>query len=89
VKNKLLILLAILILDAASGLGVVYTRQENRQLSAQLGALESWHDDAMAEWSRLQIEQALLADAGQIESKAVKQLNMKQPDRTRILVVRP
>lgn len=72
-----------------SALGVVYTRHQSRHLSVQLGSLESWRDEAIAEWSRLQLEQAWLADAGQVEKTARAKLAMQQPESTRILVVRP
>ena len=88
-NTRLLILLVILIADVSSALGVVYSRHDSRVLSVQLGALETIRDDSLAEWSRLQLEQALLADAGQIESKARLYLNMLQPADTRILVIRP
>lgn len=86
---RILILVAVLVADIASALGVVYTRHQSRHLSVQLGGLEAARDEAVAEWSRLQLEQAYLADAGQIENKARQQLGMAPPDRTRILVIRP
>jgi len=73
----------------ASALGVVHARHESRQHSAELGALERERDAAIAEWSRLQIEQAYLADAGRVESEARGRLEMRDPDRTVILVVEP
>ena len=86
---RLLILLCVLMADVCSALGVVYARHQSRHLAVQLGALETVQDNAVAEWSRLQLEQAWLADASQIERTARRQLDMKQPDSTRILVVRP
>ncbi len=86
---RLLIFLIILIADVGSALGVVYTRHQSRHLAVQLGTLETLHDNSVAEWSRLQLEQAWLADASQIERKARRQLQMQQPENTRILVVRP
>lgn len=86
---RILILIIVLVVDVASALGVVYARHQARQLSTQLGALEAVRDDAVAAWSRLQLEQAWLADAGQIEAKARKELGMRAPEATKILVVRP
>lgn len=85
---RLFVLLIILVADIGSALGIVYIRHQSRHLAVQLGELETGHDNAMAEWSRLQLEQAWLADAGQVESQARKRLQMKQPDETQILVVR-
>jgi cell division protein FtsL len=86
---RLLILLIILIADVGSALGVVYTRHQSRHLAVQLGTLEALHDNSVAEWSRLQLEQAWLADASQIERTARQQLDMMQPEETRILVIQP
>ena len=76
-------------MDVASALGVVYARHQSRQLAVQLGQLETERDNAVAEWSRLQLEQAWLADAGQIEAKARKELGMRAPENTRIMVISP
>ena len=88
-KLSILVLIIVLIADVASALGVVYTRHQSRDLSIQLGALEKARDEAIAEWSRLQLEQAYLADAGGIELKARQQLGMTLPGQSRILVVHP
>ncbi|HSM68952.1 MAG TPA: cell division protein FtsL [Xanthomonadales bacterium] len=86
---RLLVLLICLVADIVSALGIVYTRHQSRHLAVQLGALEAQHDAAMAEWSRLQLEQAWLADAGQVESQARRRLDMQAPAEIQILVVRP
>jgi len=85
-------LLAILIILAAvigSALGVVYTRHESRREAVTLGLLENERDAFIAEWSRLQLEQAWLADASHIESKATDSLGMRTPEKSVILVVEP
>ncbi|MGK2924165.1 MAG: cell division protein FtsL [Lysobacterales bacterium] len=51
--------------------------------------MEDERDAYIAEWSRLQLEQAYLADAGHVESKAREQLGMQPPVETLILVVEP
>ena len=86
---KLVAILVVLSLVIASALGVVRARHESRQHSAELGALELERDAAMAEWSRLQIEQAYLADAGRVESEARERLGMREPEQSLILVTRP
>ena len=72
-----------------SALGIVYTRHESRRHSVELGQLEDQRDAYIAEWSRLQLEQAWLADASNVESKASEQLGMHAPEETRILVIEP
>ena len=86
-KFKLGLVLLLLAADIASALGVVYMRHESRRLAVNLGELQDVRDEAIAEWSRLQLEQAWLADASQVERKAREQLDMKEPEATRILVV--
>lgn len=72
-----------------SALGVVYSRHESRRLAVELGEIENQRDEVIAEWSRLQLEQAWLADAGQVEQKARDHLGMALPDSSQILLVRP
>lgn len=86
---RLIIILFALGAVIASALGVVYTRHLARVHSVELSALEMERDGAIAEWSRLQLEQAWLADAGQIENRARDQLGMELPEETVILVVKP
>ena len=87
--NRLIILVLVLLADVGSALGVVYTRHQSRHLAVELSLLEAQHDESVAEWSRLQLEQAFLADAGQIEGAARGKLQMKQPEQINILVVNP
>lgn len=82
------VLLALLF-AVGSALGVVYTRHESRQYAVQLGQLESERDESLVEWSRLQLEQAVLADAGTVEPKARDELGMSSPGDSVILVVEP
>jgi cell division protein FtsL len=88
VNARVLVLIIFLAAVVGTALGVVYTRHQSRHLSVELGSLEQDRDAAMAEWSRLQLEQAYLADAGGIEQKARTQLGMTVPEESRILVVR-
>ena len=78
-----------LLADISTALGVVYTRHQSRLLAVELSTLESQQDEGLAEWSRLQIEQGWLADASRIEKTARGVLQMQQPDKTQILVIRP
>ena len=84
---RLFVILIALAAVICTALGVVYTRHESRQAAVQLGLLEDQRDEYIAEWSRLQLEQAWLADASHVESKASAHLGMKLPDEALILVV--
>ena len=82
-------LLAIVLLLAVIGsaLWYVYTLHEGRLLFLQLQELAQERDEAMAEWSRLQIEQATFAGADRVEKIAIEQLQMVAPDKLEILVL--
>ena len=88
-NKQLVSILVLMVLAVFSALGVVYTRHESRQHSVELGRLENQRDAFITEWSRLQLEQAVLADAGTVEPKARAELGMKPPESSRILVVDP
>lgn len=88
-NSKLFLVLVALLAVIVSALGVVYVRHESRNFAVELGQMENRKDEIIAEWSRLQLEQAMLADAGHIEAKAQSELGMTPPEETRILVVRP
>ena len=76
----------VLALLLGSAIGVVTLRHESRQLFAALQESTTERDQARAEWSRLQLEQAWLAESGRVEREARDQLNMQLPSRTGILV---
>jgi cell division protein FtsL len=86
---RLIIVLIALLAVIGSALGLVYTRHESRRHAVELGLLEDQRDAYIAEWSRLQLEQAWLADASHVESKAREQLRMLTPSENRILVIQP
>ena len=79
--------LALLLAVIASALLVVDTRHQSRQLFLELEKLSLERDMANSEWSRLQLEQATLADAGRVEKIAYEKLGMKTPEDIRILIV--
>ena len=84
---RLILVLIALAAVIGSALGVVYTRHESRQAAVQLGLLEDERDAFIAEWSRLQLEQAWLGDASHVETKARDRLGMQTPETATILVV--
>lgn len=84
-----LLLLVLTAAVLASAIGVVVLRHESRQLFVSLQEAEAERDAARVEWSRLQLEQAWLGDAGRVESQAREQLKMESPQDVRILVTSP
>ena len=73
----------------ASSVGVVAQRHESRELFAALQAAEAERDQARVEWSRLQLEQAWLAESGRIERQATSELGMERPEQVGILIEAP
>jgi cell division protein FtsL len=86
-NGRLIVLLIALAAVICSALGMVYTRHESRSTAVQLSLLEDQRGEIIAEWSRLQLEQAWLADASHVESKARDQLGMQNPEKSLIIVV--
>jgi cell division protein FtsL len=84
-----LLLLVLTAAVLASAIGVVVLRHESRQLFVALQEAEESRDAARVEWSRLQLEQAWLGDAGRVEAQARDELEMRSPEDVRILVTSP
>ena len=73
----------------ASGIGVVYARQQHRQAYVQLTRLLKQRDEINIEFSRLQLEQATWAETNRIEQVATERLGMSFPLQSELLVVKP
>ena len=73
----------------ASGIGVVYARQQHRQAYVQLTRLLKQRDEINIEFSRLQLEQATWAETNRIEQVATERLGMSFPASSELLVVQP
>ncbi len=85
--TRAVVALLLLLAVVASALLVVDSRHQARQLFLQLESLAAQRDEANSEWSRLQLEQATLGDAGRVEKIADDQLGMQSPDEIKILIV--
>ncbi len=70
----------------ATSVGVVALRHESRQLFGALQQVERERDAAQVEWSRLQLEQAWLAEAGRVEDRARESLDMERPEQVSLLL---
>lgn len=86
---RLLGFLALLIAVVVSGVAVVSSRHEHRQLFVRLSALEKERDELNIEFGRLQLEQATWADPHRIEQIARGPLQMKFPEAAELRVVTP
>ena len=83
------VILVLLAAVLVSAIGVVMLRHESRLLFTTLQQVGQERDVEQVEWSRLQLEQAWLGEAGRIEREAAEKLKMKSPDHPRVLVRRP
>ena len=84
------IMLAVLIvMNVISAIGVVHARHRHRQQFFALTRLEKVRDDLNIEFSRLQLEQATLAESNRIDTIARNRLGMKTPEPADIVVVQP
>jgi cell division protein FtsL len=79
----------LLVATLASAIGVVYARQQHRQLFIQLTVLERQRDELNIEFGRMQLEQATWAETNRIEQIATGKLGMVFPASKDIVVVRP
>jgi cell division protein FtsL len=86
-RDFLLALLVVAVL--ASGIAVVYARQEHRQAYVQLNQLVRARDELNIEFSRLQLEQATWAETNRIEQVATERVGMLFPATSELVVARP
>ena len=83
----LIALLAIAVI--ASGVGVVYARQQHRQAYVELTRLERARDELNIEFSRLQLEQATWSVTNRIEQIATERIGMLFPEGAAVVVLTP
>lgn len=70
---------ALLIAVLVSGIGVVYTKHQNRHLFVELQALQKEGDNLAMEWELLQLEESTLATEAVVDELARTRLNMIGP----------
>jgi len=73
----------------ASGIAVVYARQQHRQAYVELTRLQRQRDEINLEFSRLQLEQATWAETNRIEQVATQRLGMISPQGDDVVVLQP
>lgn len=83
-----IIVLLLLVAAVASAIGVVYARQQNRLLFAELTRLTHEQDDLNTEFGRLELEKATWAEPNRIEQIARGQLGMVNPGAADTVVVK-
>lgn len=86
---RLWMTLALLVAVVGSAMALVVLKHESRKAFTQLQVANEARDDALTEWSRLQLELASLAELGRIERTAKSQLNMQSPAKTEVVIAQP
>ena len=79
----------VLIAVVATGIAVVQTRHESRNLYNELQRLETDRDRLNVIWGQLQLEQAAWSDPGRVERIARERLGMEQPASEDIELIDP
>ncbi|NJN47403.1 MAG: cell division protein FtsL [Candidatus Competibacteraceae bacterium] len=69
----------LLVVVMGSGLGVVYTKHQTRQLFVDLQTAQERRDELEIEWRQLQLEHSTLATAAQVDQAARQHLDMATP----------
>jgi cell division protein FtsL len=83
-KRLILLLAAVM----AVSIAVVQSRQEARQLFAELQTRQAERDALNTEWGKLLLEEATWSQHRRVEAMARSRLNMSTPDAAHIRVVR-
>ncbi|MDX1626536.1 MAG: cell division protein FtsL [Wenzhouxiangellaceae bacterium] len=81
-----IVAVALLAAVGASAIALVGLKHESRQLFIRLEEAARQHDGIQVEWSRLQLELALVGETGRIEEQASSTLRMHEPERIGVLV---
>ncbi|PIE83468.1 MAG: cell division protein FtsL [Candidatus Contendobacter odensis] len=89
IKTHVLTITLLAIATLGSGIAVVYTQHNNRQLFIQLQQLQAERDKLEIEWEVLQLEQSTLVTDILIEKKARTRLKMSAPDPAQVLYITP
>jgi len=77
----------LIVLGAASALGVASSRHEARKLHSALEHEKTRAQNLEVEWGRLQIEQSTLAAPRRVSGIARERLGMTSPDVWQIIVL--
>lgn len=76
-------------LTLVTALAVPYSAHWNRQLLNELAGEMQQREKAQAEWGRLVLEQSTWTAHSRVESIATRQLGMRVPEPSEVILVRP
>ncbi len=75
----------LLALALGSALAVIYVKHESRVLFAELRQVQKQQDQAVIQWSRLQLQNSTLATHSNVEVQARKILKMRLPETVQLV----
>ena len=82
-RQYLISLLLAMVLGSA--LTVIYVKHQSRVLFADLRDVQKKQDQAVIQWSRLQLQNSTLATHSNVEARARKTLKMRLPDSVQLV----
>jgi cell division protein FtsL len=82
-------ILVLLILVLLSGIGLVYSQHQSRQLFIELQGLQARRDELNIEWELLKLEESTLNTALMVDQAAHDRLHMFLPDPASVVYVKP
>ena len=82
-RQYLISLLLAMVLGSA--LTVIYVKHQSRVLFADLREVQKKQDQAVIQWSRLQLQNSTLATHSNVEARARKTLKMRLPDSVQLV----
>lgn len=75
----------LLTMSLGSALTVIYVKHESRVLFAELRHVQKQQDQAIIQWSRLQLQNSTLATHSNVEAQARKTLKMRLPETVQLV----
>lgn len=78
--RRIVIIVALIVLNMVSAIGVVQSTHKTRQLFHTLQVERLKHDRLNTEWAQLQLEDSTWASPDRVSQVARNQLGMIQPD---------
>lgn len=82
-RHYLISLLLAMVLGSA--LTVIYVKHQSRVLFSDLRDIQKQQDQAVIQWSRLQLQNSTLATHSNVEARARKTLKMRLPDSVQLV----
>ena len=82
------LILVLLILLLLSGIGLVYSHHQSRQLFIELQGLQARRDELNIDWELLKLEESTLNTALMVDQTAHDRLHMLLPDPASVVYVK-